>query len=850
MSTILIVDDLRVNLELLEARLEGEGFETISASNGVEALEILRSHKVDLIISDILMPKMDGYALCRECKTDERLRRIPFIFYTATYTDKKDEAFALSLGAEKFVIKPAKKAEFLAVVEHFLDQYKTGSIRPSEAVLAEDDGVYLKDYNERLVAKLEKKILDLEAAREVAAAEYRRAQSEVRSNVARLESLLNISHYRADSLDDLLDYALKEAVHLTHSDSGCIIFHDDEKRTPICAAVFDKTNPKLKEHFFEAGASIWEETVLLQTPLVVNERPPSDASSPPRLWVPSAKVRFLIAPVVNKGTPTAIVCVTDKPTDYDETDMRQLQLLMDEVWRIKSQQETERERMRLASAVEQAHEGIAILKVDGEIQYANSAMRTMLHNLNGLSGNLFEDRFFSEDTMKGIRPAVSDKAVWSGRLTHVTDDGTPATCESTFTPIQDNSGNLVNIVLISRDITEELKMEERLRQSQKMEAIGTLAGGIAHDFNNILSGIIGYAELAAFDIPENEEAHGFLMRLLTACDRAKDLVAQILAFSRQTEQQKKPTHVLPIISEICRFLRASLPASIQIVQKFQTDEDLIMADAVRFHQVVMNLCTNSGHAMREKGGVLEITTSKEILSDDDITQYPNLSKGPHLRVAVRDFGCGIPHHILERIFEPYFTTKEKGEGTGLGLAVVHGIVTDHGGCIKVYSEEDKGTVVHLMFPLVVASAEEETSSRISAPPVGSETILLVDDEENIRQFVKKSLERIGYTVVAAKSGSDALSQFRAKPDKFDLVLTDKTMRHMSGFTLAETILAENPNLPILLCTGFLEKRDHLRAEAVGIREVLMKPMRSAQLALAIRRTLDSRPPESPKKDRL
>jgi CheY-like chemotaxis protein len=342
------------------------------------------------------------------------------------------------------------------------------------------------------------------------------------------------------------------------------------------------------------------------------------------------------------------------------------------------------------------------------------------------------------------------------------------------------------------------------------------------------------------ELDESNDIYGNLSQLLLACDRAKDLVGQILAFSRQTEQDKKPTRVLPIISETCRFLRASLPASIQIVQKFQTEEDLILADPTQFHQVLMNLCTNSGHAMRDKGGVLEISTAKEVLHSEDMFQYGGIVAGTYLRITVRDTGCGIPSQIVSRIFEPYFTTKEKGEGTGLGLAVVHGIVSDHGGSIKVYSEEGKGTAFHLLFPILEDRSQGVVRATVEEPRRGSETILVVDDEENIRQFVKKSLEHLGYVVVTAKSGREALSIFKEDKVKFDLVVTDKTMSQMSGFVFAQALLAERPDIPVLLCTGFVEKADYLRAAAAGIREIISKPMRGAQLAAAVRKTLDGR----------
>jgi signal transduction histidine kinase/ActR/RegA family two-component response regulator len=440
-----------------------------------------------------------------------------------------------------------------------------------------------------------------------------------------------------------------------------------------------------------------------------------------------------------------------------------------------------------------------------------------------------------------ISNIIKRGVLWTGQIQCQREDGTMIDCETTFTPpIQDEFGKLDNVILVSRDITEELKMADRLRQSQKMEAIGTLAGGIAHDFNNILMGISGFAELTLMDVEDGDSVQKYQNQLLTACSRAKDLVSQILTFSRQTEQAKKPVHVVPIISETCRFLRASLPSSIHIVQEYRAYTDLIMADPTQLQQVIMNLCTNAGHAMQQSGGVLEISTDILLQEQMDMYQYPSLQAGRYIKISVKDNGCGIPDQIKERVFEPYFTTKEKGEGTGLGLAVVHGIVNDHGGNIKVYSEEGKGTVFHILFPL----AEDETVSLESFQdnvlPRGEERILVVDDEENIRHFVKTSLQRLEYTVTAAGSGKECLDLFLKGKDQYDLILTDKTMRYMNGFALAREIFKHRKDIPIVLCTGFIEKTDQENAISLGIKAVVVKPLDSFELASVIRKTLDKK----------
>jgi PAS domain S-box-containing protein len=408
-----------------------------------------------------------------------------------------------------------------------------------------------------------------------------------------------------------------------------------------------------------------------------------------------------------------------------------------------------------------------------------------------------------------------------------------------YVPSADEHGRVDGVVLNARDITETRKLEEQLIQSQKIESLGTLARGIAHDFNNILGALIGYAELALLELPAGHAACEHLDLVLAAGKRARDLVKQILAFGRQGEEGRKPIQLEHTIREVTQFLRASLPVTIEIRQQIEPGLDDVLADPVQIHQVVMNLCTNAGHAMQEGGGVLEIRLAQLGAFPESALRPPGLKPGPYLRLTVRDSGHGMDPATLEKIFDPYFTTKEKGVGTGLGLSMVHGIVQSHGGQITVESAPGQGAQFDVYFPAVGRQARQAASASPELPR-GSERILLVDDEAFLADMGRQILTRLGYRVEARTSSVDALEFFRAQPEEFDLVITDMTMPHLTGDRLAMEIQHIRPGTPVLLCTGYSEERQREAFKAMGIRGVIMKPVLMAQMAVAVREALDKR----------
>jgi signal transduction histidine kinase/CheY-like chemotaxis protein len=382
------------------------------------------------------------------------------------------------------------------------------------------------------------------------------------------------------------------------------------------------------------------------------------------------------------------------------------------------------------------------------------------------------------------------------------------------------------------------KYERQLQQVLKIQAIGTLAGGIAHDFNNILFPIVGYTELTMDEVSQDTVAHKNLKEILKAANRAKELVQQILTFSRQSGQERKPVKIQYIIKEALNLLRASIPASIEIIHEIDKDCNPVMGDATQIHQVIMNLCTNAYQAMQDKGGRLKVILKEVDIGYDETIQKLGMQPGRHLQLLVKDEGCGMDASVLERIFEPYYTTKEQGKGTGLGLSVIHGIVKNHRGDISVVSSPGKGTTFQVYLPVIEDAEVISELEPSNGAAKGSERILLIDDEEQIISMEQQMLENLGYQVTARTDSIEALEEFSKQPQNFDLVITDMTMPHMTGDRLAQKLLDIKPDIPVILCTGFNEDITEEKALSMGIQKFVMKPVIKNDLATSIRTVLD------------
>jgi len=491
--------------------------------------------------------------------------------------------------------------------------------------------------------------------------------------------------------------------------------------------------------------------------------------------------------------------------------------------------------------------GIFLIKEGGRIAYVNEyACRYLGYTKEELC------QMSVLDFDRGI-PAEELGKIWSRRketryfeifeTVHRAKDGTEFPVEINGILLEFNK--VLYSVSFCKDISERkeaekerFKMEAHLRETQKMESLGTLAGGIAHDFNNILGAIVGYAELAQIKCQEGSKFERYVSQIAKAGNRAAELVKQILWFSRQGISEKGPLDISRVVMDALKLIEVTLPSNIEISKNISPDLAPVFGNEIQIHQIVMNLCTNAHHAMKKSSGKLGVSLAAANVREEDLSALPGVAPGNYIKLSVSDDGCGIPPEVMNRIFDPYFTTKPVGEGTGLGLSTVHGIIKDHGGSIQVHSESGGGTTFNVLLPVADTEAIIESSEEESLPK-GNETILLVDDEKALIDLGRDLLERLGYRVETRASSIDAIEAFKVNPQKYDLILSDITMPKMTGDELAQHIKAIRPEIPIILCTGFSIRINEQTLETLGINALLMKPIIYSELAHTVRQVLDN-----------
>ncbi|MBN1697702.1 MAG: PAS domain S-box protein [Spirochaetales bacterium] len=542
---------------------------------------------------------------------------------------------------------------------------------------------------------------------------------------------------------------------------------------------------------------------------------------------------------------------------------------------------------KLYEAVDHSPLSIIITDSNGNIEYVNPFF---IHLTNYTPGEIigkhisqFSGNGKKDGKQPDYRSIITTGERFQGEVVSSRKNGDTYWESVTMTPIRDPNGKVTNYVIIKMDISsykkaqielqnahdeldrrvtertqelqktnetlrleiadhsraeeEKIKLENQLRQTHRLEMIGTLAGGIAHDFNNILAPIIGFTEMILEDIPEDDPVSTNLTYVLEAANRAKDLVQQILTFSRQVEHEAVPVMVQPLIKELLKLLRATIPKTISIKHYISPRCGAVMIDPTHFYQIIMNLCTNAFHAMREAGGTLEINLNPEKISIEKARSIAELKHGDYLSIKVKDTGHGMERAVLDRIFDPFFTTKKVGEGSGLGLSVVHGIVTSYGGAILVESEVGVGTTFTVYLPRIDSEVLVGTEKKPNIPR-GTERILFVDDEKQIALMGKEMLERLGYEVTMLTDSEKALDYFKANAASIDLLVTDQTMPGMTGARLAVECMRIKPGLPVILITGFSEQITDEESKKIGIREYVMKPIAFREISQAIRRALE------------
>lgn len=506
----------------------------------------------------------------------------------------------------------------------------------------------------------------------------------------------------------------------------------------------------------------------------------------------------------------------------------------------------EQEMQRLAVAVEQSTESVMITDVKGTILYVNAAFETIsgysAKEVIGQSPAVLKSGKHEADFYKKLWDTISSGKTWEGRFNNRKKTGEHYHVDGVIYPIRDAGGEMMNYVEISRDITQEMEIEKHLRQQQKMNAVGELAGGVSHDFNNILTAILGYVALCLNTVEEDSKTFGYLQEVLKAGDRAAKLVRQILTFSRQEEQKFHALQLQPIIEDSLSLVQTTTKKNITIENKVDPDCGAIMGDTTQLQQVIVNLCTNAVHALgQEKPGTLRVTLESVLLPDaDGAGSALDLPAGPYACLTVKDTGCGMPPEVQERIFEPYYTTKKAGEGTGFGLSIVHGIVRKHRGAILVDSEVDEGTTFTLYFPLLQESAEPVAEkSRAKDDATGSGRILFVDDDQTILSMGREILESYGYDVVTATNGQRALEVFAQNPGGFDALVSDYSMPEMNGHELIKEAMTIRSNIPAVLCSGYMEKVEGEDLGSLGHTVYMSKPINWREMNQILKETIQS-----------
>ena len=664
------------------------------------------------------------------------------------------------------------------------------------------------------------------------------------------------------NLSEVLTYIMEHVNQLTNSVASTLMLLDDETKELVFSIPTGPKADKLIDIRIPPGKGIAGWVVEQEAPVLV-----SDVKKDPRFYSEIDKIfgfeskSIICVPLKTRTKMIGVLEVINKAddTDFTQNDLLLLSIFASEVAMAvekarvyselkgklealtKTEQALRESEEKYRILVENANDGIFIAQ-DGVIKFPNPKTLEMAgYPEEELVKMPFADLIHPEDREMVLyrheKRLAGEALPGMHSLRIFNKAGEALWVElSTVRIVWEDRPATLNFV---RDITANKNIEAQLQQAQKMEAIGTLAGGIAHDFNNILSAITGFTELACLSVEKGSITKQHLTDALEGCSRAKDLVKQILTFSRQAEREQKPTDIIPVVDEALKFLRSSLPSTIEIRKEIKPDVGIIFGDPIQIHQVLINLCTNAGHAMSEKGGILEVRVSGIDIEPDAATLHPELHPDSYVKIEVRDTGHGMDSDVIKRIFDPYFTTKEKGAGTGLGLAVVHGIVKNMEGVIQVQSEPGKGATFQIFLPRIEREIIDETEP-IESIPTGNERVLCIEDEPALLNVGKHLLKYLGYSVVGKTSSLEALALFRKQPNRFDLVITDMTMPEMTGDRLAQALLNIRPDIPIILCTGFSHKITEKKAKRFGIKAFLMKPLVIQDLATTIRKVLDKK----------
>ncbi len=933
---ILIVDDNEDSRMILKKILVADGHTVEMAINGEEALDMAKESPPDMIISDILMPVMDGFTLCRECKGDERLKKIPFIFYTATYTDEKDEELALRMGAERFIRKPVEPDEFMKIIQGVIRDMENGRIIPKKKAVEEDEDIF-RLYSERLVNKLEKKMLDLE--REMS--ERKKAEELLRESELRHRSItddvLDISSVGIFILDsdfqivwvnqaleryfglrrkevigkdkrqlirerikDIFEYPVyfTEKVFATYDDNTyvehfeCHIVPDSEREErwlehwsqPILSGLYaggrvehysDITERKqVEEALRESEArhrAIFEGVAegILIAGVETKDIKYANPAICRMLGYTEEEIKNLgvrgIHPkedhdrvlsefeVQARGEKTLVsdIPFLCKDGTIMDTEIRTAKTIINgiecragcvtDITERKRNEEALREsEEKYRTLFDASKDAIYINTREGSFLDVNQSFLDLFgYTREEMADIKAENIYVNPDDRINFQKEIEEKGfVKDFELKLRKKDGKEMDCLLTSALRRADDGSISGYRGILRDVTEKNKIEAQLRQAQRMESIGTLAGGIAHDFNNLIQAIYGYTQIMMMEKEPGDPDYSRLEAIERVARRAGDLTKQILLFSRKGEINLRPVELNLEVKETCELLERSIPKMISIELHLGEKLKIINADPAQIEQIMMNLGVNARDAMPDSGKLV-FETENVILDEEYCKMHLGTTPGEYVVLSVSDTGHGMDRETVEHIFEPFFTTKETGRGTGLGLATVYGIVKSHGGHISCYSEPGQGTTFKIYFP-VIEQEREVAREREAEIPVkgGNETILLVDDEEDIRDLGESVLTRFGYTVIMVSDGESALEIYRQEKEKIALVLLDLIMPGMGGSRCLEEILKIDPDARVIIASGYSADGKAKEALESGAVEFIGKPFQLRDMLRKVREVLD------------
>jgi len=826
MSYVLVADDVDENLVYLATLLKVHGFDAKSARNGAEALAQARAEPPAVVVSDLLMPVMDGYTLLRYWKSDARLKVIPFIVYTATYVEPGDERLALALGADAFIRKPSEPEAFITQLRKAVAQAVTAAPADVKQINAEEN-ILLKQYSEALIRKLEHKTLQLQESNRALQREVIERNEIAQTQIAILNAL---------------------AAHIAILDSqGIIVAVNESWGRFDNASVFGSRRMGVGENYLDA-CDVGRGTDFLDGPraaagirsVLLGENC-SFTIEYPNLSPSRERWYKMIATPLRSSRSTGAVILHVDITDRKAAEERL--------------RESQEQYLLLLNSTA---EGIYGVDIHGVCTFCNSSAARLLgfqdpSEMVGQFSHEGHHHSRADGTTFSLQECRVQEVLKSGEGTHADDevffrkDGSQFPVEYWAHPIRRGSA-IVGVVLAFLDISERRNLEAQFLHSQKMEAVGSLAGGVAHDFNNVLQIILTCSELLEQRSTDNEEENGLAREIHTAADRGASLTRQLLAFSRKQLLRPVLINLNSAINDIQEMLRRLIGEDVKLA--IHCGESLydIEADRSQLEQVLMNLAVNARDAMPD-GGELIVSTSNVDVAAAEHQQHPSLEAGQYAMLSIRDTGTGMSQATQSRMFEPFYTTKEAGKGTGLGLSTVYGIVKQSGGFIIVKSELGKGSDFRIYFPRAqgTGTRAQRTGTRallgrpVNGGTARAESILLVEDEGPLRKLIGDALRANGYRVLEAKDGQAGIDLGNQSDVPLDLLLTDVILPDVSGPQVAQSVAVDHPTIKVLYMSGYTDDYITQRGLANLDTILLEKPFSIASLLLKIREALDGNP---------